>query len=115
MSVRSTSHAFTPPINSATMALPSAKIAVMGPSAAVNAVFFNQLAAIDDEDERQATRLRLQEEYAEGVNLLHLASEMVVDAVIQPEDLRTELTRRFALYAGRRRDWTAKRGAIPPA
>ena len=31
-----------------------AKIAVMGPSAAVNAVFYNQLQAIEDEDERAA-------------------------------------------------------------
>ena len=35
-----------------TLALPTAKIAVMGPSAAVNAVFYNQLQAIEDEDER---------------------------------------------------------------
>ena len=36
----------------ACLALPTAKIAVMGPSAAVNAVFYNQLQAIEDEDER---------------------------------------------------------------
>jgi methylmalonyl-CoA decarboxylase subunit alpha len=99
----------------AVIALPSAKIAVMGPSAAVNAVFYNQLAGIEDADEREAERTRLQTEYAEGVNLLHLASEMVVDAVVQPEDLRDDLVRRFAAYAGRRRDWTAKRHGIPPA
>ena len=39
-----------------TLALPTAKIAVMGPSAAVNAVFYNQLQAIEDEDERDAKR-----------------------------------------------------------
>jgi acetyl-CoA carboxylase carboxyltransferase component len=99
----------------AVIALPTAKIAVMGPSAAVNAVFYNQLAAVEDEEERAAMRLRLQEEYAEGVNLLHLASEMVVDAIIQPEDLRTDLIRRYQAYSGRRRDWTARRQAIPPA
>ena len=31
------------------------------------------------------------DEYAEGVDLLQLASEMVVDAIVQPEDLRAEL------------------------
>ena len=74
-----------------TIALPSAKIAVMGPSAAVNAVFYNQLQAIEDEDARAAKRAELMEEYAEGVDLLKLASEMVIDAIVQPEDLRAEL------------------------
>jgi acetyl-CoA carboxylase carboxyltransferase component len=99
----------------ATIVLPTAKIAVMGPSAAVNAVFYNQLQAIDDEAERDAKRRELMDEYAEGVDLLHLASEMVIDAIVQPEDLRAELVRRFARYAGRVREWPAKRNAIPPA
>jgi acetyl-CoA carboxylase carboxyltransferase component len=99
----------------ACIALPSAKIAVMGPSAAVNAVFYNQLQAIEDEDERAAKRAELMAEYAEGVDLLHLASELVIDAIVQPEDLRAELVRRYARYAGRRRDRPAKRHGIPPA
>ena len=99
----------------ATLALPSAKIAVMGPSAAVNAVFYNQLQAIEDKDERNARRKELMDEYAEGVDLLHLGSEMVIDAIVQPEDLREELVRRYARYAGRRREWPSKRNAIPPA
>jgi acetyl-CoA carboxylase carboxyltransferase component len=99
----------------ATLALPTAKIAVMGPSAAVNAVFYNQLQAIEDEAERAARRAELMDEYAEGVDLLRLASEMVIDAIVQPEDLRDELVRRFARYAGKAREWPAKRNAIPPA
>jgi methylmalonyl-CoA decarboxylase subunit alpha len=99
----------------ATLALPTAKIAVMGPSAAVNAVFYNQLMAIEDEQERAAKRAELMEEYAEGVDLLKLGSEMVVDAIVQPEDLRAEVVRRFARYAGKAREWPAKRNAIPPA
>jgi len=98
----------------ACLALPTAKIAVMGPSAAVNAVFYNQLQAIADEGEREARRRELMAEYAEGVDLLHLASELVIDAVVQPEDLRAELVRRYAHYAGRRREWPAKHNAIPP-
>jgi acetyl-CoA carboxylase carboxyltransferase component len=98
-----------------TLALPTAKVAVMGPSAAVNAVFYNQLQAIPDEAEREARRRELMAEYAEGVDLLHLASEMVIDAIVQPQDLRAELARRFARYASKRREWPAKRNAIPPA
>jgi acetyl-CoA carboxylase carboxyltransferase component len=40
----------------AVLALPGAEIAVMGPEAAVNAVFANKIAEIDDED-RKSTRL----------------------------------------------------------
>ena len=96
----------------ATLALPTAKIAVMGPSAAVNAVFYNQLAAIDDEEARDAKRAELMVEYAEGVDLLHLASELVIDGVVQPEDLRTECVKRFALYAGRERPMPNKRHGV---
>jgi len=98
----------------ATLALPTAKIAVMGPSAAVNAVFYNQLQAIEDEDERAAKRAELMETYAEGVDLLHLASELVIDAIVQPEDLRTDLIKRYARYAGKHREWPAKRHGISP-
>ena len=98
----------------ATLALPTAKIAVMGPSAAVNAVFYNQLQAIEDEDERAQKRAELMEEYAEGVDLLHLASELVIDGIVQPEELRAELVRRFARYAGKHREWPAKRHGISP-
>jgi acetyl-CoA carboxylase carboxyltransferase component len=38
------------------LALPSASIAVMGPQAAINAVYFNQLQAIDDSAERERSR-----------------------------------------------------------
>ena len=97
------------------LALPTASIAVMGPSAAINAVFYNQLQAIEDPDERARRVEELQREYAEDIDILHLASELVVDAVIQPEDLRGELIRRFALYEGRRHVWPEKRKPVTPA
>jgi acetyl-CoA carboxylase carboxyltransferase component len=98
----------------ATIALPTASIAVMGPQAAINAVFFNQLQAISDEAERAAKTEELRREYAEDIDILHLASELVVDAVIQPEDLRAELIRRYALSAGKAREWPAKHNPITP-
>ncbi len=75
------------------IALPGASIAVMGPQAAVNAVYFNQLQAIEDEAERAAKVEELRGEYAADIDILHLASEMVIDAVIEPEALRGELIR----------------------
>jgi methylmalonyl-CoA decarboxylase subunit alpha len=98
----------------ACIALPSASIAVMGPQAAVNAVFYNQLQAIEDPDARAAKTEELRREYAEDIDILHLASELVVDAVIQPEDLRSDLVRRFAAAAHKSRDWPAKRNPVHP-
>src|SRR6184192_124523 len=65
------------------LALPTASIAVMGPQAAVNAVYYNQLQAIEDEQERARRTEELRAAYAEDVDILHLASELVVDAVVQ--------------------------------
>jgi acetyl-CoA carboxylase carboxyltransferase component len=96
------------------IALPSASIAVMGPQAAINAVYYNQLQAIADEDERARRTEELRSEYAENIDILHLASELVIDAVIEPDQLRTELVRRFAYAAGKRRDWPAKRNPVTP-
>ena len=98
----------------ACIALPWAKIAVMGPQAAINAVFYNQIQAIEDETERAAEVERLRKEYAEDIDVLHLASELVVDAVIQPEDLRSELVKRFALYTTASREWPAKHNPVTP-
>jgi methylmalonyl-CoA decarboxylase subunit alpha len=96
------------------IALPSASIAVMGPQAAINAVFYNQLQAIDDEHERAARTEQLRAEYAEDIDILHLASELVIDAVIEPELLRAELVRRFAHAASKQRGWPAKHNAVTP-
>jgi acetyl-CoA carboxylase carboxyltransferase component len=98
----------------ACIALPWAKIAVMGPQAAINAVFYNQIQAIEDEAERAAKVEELRAEYAEEIDILHLASELVVDAVVQPEDLRAELARRFSLYASRDRAWPDKHNPVTP-
>jgi acetyl-CoA carboxylase carboxyltransferase component len=96
------------------IALPSASIAVMGPQAAINAVYYNQLQAIEDPAERAAETERLRAEYAADIDILHLASEMVIDAVIAPELLRDELIRRFGQAAGRLREWPAKHNPVTP-
>jgi acetyl-CoA carboxylase carboxyltransferase component len=98
----------------ACIALPTASIAVMGPQAAINAVYYNQLQAIEDPDERAKRTEQLRAEYAADVDILHLASEIVIDAVVQPDDLRTELIRRYATAAAKRRDWPEKRNPVTP-
>jgi acetyl-CoA carboxylase carboxyltransferase component len=96
------------------IALPSASIAVMGPQAAINAVYYNQLQAIDDEAERAAKVEELRAAYAEDIDILHLASEMVVDEVVQPDELRSVLIRRFAHASSKRHQWPAKRNPVTP-
>ncbi|HEX4578385.1 MAG TPA: carboxyl transferase domain-containing protein, partial [Candidatus Dormibacteraeota bacterium] len=86
-----------------TLALPSAQIAVMGPEAAINAVYFNRIQELP-EDERAAYITRLQDEYREDIDIYRLAGELIVDAVVEPAELRAELVRRFAAYATRVRD-----------
>jgi acetyl-CoA carboxylase carboxyltransferase component len=95
------------------IALPGAQVAVMGPQAAINAVYYNELQAIADEAERARRTDELRREYAEDVDILHLASELVVDAVIQPEELRDELIRRFAHAASKQRTGASPQGTSP--
>jgi acetyl-CoA carboxylase carboxyltransferase component len=97
------------------IALPTASIAVMGPEAAVNAVFYNQIREIEDAAERDEFVRRKRDEYAADIDILHLASEMVVDSVIEPDDLRAELIRRFALAESKDRRFSAKRNPVTPA
>jgi acetyl-CoA carboxylase carboxyltransferase component len=97
----------------ATLALASAQIAVMGPEAAINAVYYNKLADLPEE-QRDARRRELEDEYRDGIDIFKLASELIVDAVVEPEKLRDELVRRFAVYASRRRDAVPKRHGVFP-
>ena len=78
-------------------------------------VFYNQIQAIDDEAERKRFVAEKQLEYAEDIDILHLASELVVDAVVQPGDLRAELIRRFGHAEGRDRGFSERRNPVTPA
>jgi acetyl-CoA carboxylase carboxyltransferase component len=97
------------------LALPTASIAVMGPEAAINAVFYNQVREIEDPAERDEFVRRKRDEYAADIDILHLASEMVVDAVIEPDRLRSELIRRFALAESKDRAFSERRNPVTPA
>ena len=98
----------------ATLALPSASIAVMGPEAAVNAVYYNTIAAIDDPGERDAFIAEKRREYEADIDLVRLAADLVVDAVVPPEQLRAQLVARLAAAATRDRSFTRRRHGVPP-
>jgi propionyl-CoA carboxylase beta subunit len=97
------------------LAFPQAQIAVMGPDAAINAVFFNQIQAIEDPEERERFVSEKREEYAEDIDILHLASELAVDSVIEPDTLRAELVKRLALAGAKDRRFAERRNPITPA
>ena len=98
----------------AALALPTARIAVMGPEAAVNAVYAAKIEAIEDDAERAAFVADRRREYEKDVDLERLVSELVLDAVVEPEDLRDELIRRFRYAAGRDRGFSERRHGVPP-
>ena len=97
----------------ACIALPSAMIAVMGPEAAVNAVYYNKLQDLPEEQRAEAEQ-RLQREYREDVDIERLASELVIDAIVSPATLRDEIAARLAAACGRRDSPPRKGRSISP-
>ncbi|MUW15375.1 acyl-CoA carboxylase subunit beta [Halorubrum sp. CBA1125] len=91
------------------LGLPSGEIAIMGPEAAINAVYARKLAEIDDPEARTAEEQRLREEYREDIDIHRMASEVVIDELVPPSDLRAELAARFAFYADVEKDLPDKK------
>ncbi|MEF8936719.1 acyl-CoA carboxylase subunit beta [Halobacteriaceae archaeon SHR40] len=81
-----------------TIALPSGEIAIMGPEAAINAVYANKLDEIDDPEKRKQREQELREEYREDIDVHRMASEVVIDEIVPPSTLREELVGRFEFY-----------------
>ena len=97
----------------ATIALPTAQIAVMGPEAAVNAVYANKIAALP-EAERAAFVADRQAAYRADIDVLRLADEGILDHIVAFDDLRPELERRLDLYATKERQPIARHDAVHP-
>ncbi|HKS99561.1 MAG TPA: acyl-CoA carboxylase subunit beta [Rugosimonospora sp.] len=97
----------------ATIALPTAKIAVMGAEAAVNAVYANKIAALPDA-ERAGFVAERRAEYERDIDIVRLAGELVVDTIVAPGELRAELVARFARARGKERGFSRRRHGITP-
>ncbi|AFZ74029.1 acyl-CoA carboxylase subunit beta [Natronobacterium gregoryi] len=78
--------------------LPSGEVGIMGPEAAINAVYARKLAEIDDPEERERKEQQLREEYREDIDVHRMASEVVIDEIVPPSTLREELGARFRFY-----------------
>ncbi|WP_031409732.1 acyl-CoA carboxylase subunit beta [Geobacillus vulcani] len=95
------------------LALPNAQIAVMGPEAAVNAVYANKIAELPPE-ERAAFVEQKREEYRRDIDIYRLASELVVDGIIAPNELRNELIRRFEAYMSKYMVFSERKHGVYP-
>lgn len=96
-----------------TLAFPSAQIAVMGPEAAVNAVYANKIAELPEE-ERVAFIKEKQDDYKKDIDIYRLASELVVDEIINPDDLRSILVSRYDIYGSKNQIFTERKHGVYP-
>ncbi len=85
-----------------TLALPSAEIAVMGPDAAVSALFAEQLEEMDP-DSRQAFEEGMRAEYDKHIDVRTQAARMQVDELLPAGDLRDQLAARLRTLRTKRR------------
>ncbi|WP_203362464.1 acyl-CoA carboxylase subunit beta [Bacillus sp. REN10] len=95
------------------IALPTAQIAVMGPEAAVNAVYANKIAALPEE-ERAAFINEKREEYKKDIDIYHLASELIIDDIVEPNKLRDELSVRLEMYMSKYLHFTDRKHGVNP-
>ncbi|WP_206098561.1 acyl-CoA carboxylase subunit beta [Paenibacillus montanisoli] len=95
------------------LALPSAQIAVMGPEAAINAVYANKIAELP-EPERSEFIAAKREEYRQDIDLYQLASDMVIDGIVPAHSLRRELIKRFDAYTSKNVTFTDRKHPVYP-
>ncbi|RLQ95842.1 acyl-CoA carboxylase subunit beta [Falsibacillus albus] len=96
------------------IALPTAQIAVMGPEAAVNAVYSNKIQAIEDPKEKIAYVQEKHKEYKEHIDIYKLGSELIVDEITAANDLRETLIARFELYETKELHFNTRKHPVYP-
>ncbi|MEZ4813679.1 MAG: acyl-CoA carboxylase subunit beta [Bdellovibrionota bacterium] len=96
-----------------TLALASGQIAVMGADPAVNAVYYNKIKELEGEERKKFIEEK-KAEYDKDINLRKLASELIVDDVVDSKDLRDVLSKRFDFYSSKNLNYyPRKHGVIP--
>ncbi|MFL0570769.1 acyl-CoA carboxylase subunit beta [Priestia megaterium] len=96
------------------LALPTAQIAVMGPEAAVNAVYSNKINEIEDPKERFMFVKQKQQEYKEHIDIYTLASELIIDEIVPANELRRTLIDRFRLYETKNVTFSRRKHPVYP-
>ncbi len=82
----------------ATLALPGAEIGIMGPEAAINAVYLNKILAIPEGPERIAYVDKLRMEYRKDIDVHEMSDQQVVDIIVPPSELRDQLANRLRFF-----------------
>jgi acetyl-CoA carboxylase carboxyltransferase component len=96
-----------------TIALPTARPAVMGPEAAINAVYYNKIMELPEE-ERDAYVAEKRREYEENIDSYAVASEFFIENVVPGYQLRQELVSRFELYSQKEYKRIERRNGVMP-
>jgi acetyl-CoA carboxylase carboxyltransferase component len=76
-------------------------------------VYSNKIQALPEE-ERAAFVEQKREEYRRDIDIYRLASELVVDGIVDPDDLRAELVRRFRAYEGKTMSFGQRKHPVYP-
>ncbi|MEW5425037.1 acyl-CoA carboxylase subunit beta [Amorphus sp. 3PC139-8] len=98
----------------AMLALPTAMPALVGPEAAVNAIHFNRIMELPEE-EREAFVAAKRDEYAADIDVYKAAADpFAAEDVVPPEALRDDLIARFRIYGRRPAKTIARRSAVHP-
>jgi acetyl-CoA carboxylase carboxyltransferase component len=101
----------------ATLALPTARIAVMGPEAAVNAVYANQIAEVE---RTQGARPGTPSWPRSAASTRRTSTSSgwprtsSLDGVVEADELRAELLHRLRYASRRDRAFSERRTRIPP-
>jgi acetyl-CoA carboxylase carboxyltransferase component len=98
----------------AVIALATAKPALMGPAAAVNAIHFNRVMAIEDAEERARFVEEERSKVEAEIDVFELANENAFEAVVAGDHLRDELIRRFGIYRRGDKQRAARRNGVLP-
>ncbi|MED1672215.1 acyl-CoA carboxylase subunit beta [Pallidibacillus thermolactis] len=96
------------------LALPTAQIAVMGPEAAVNAVYARKINEIEDPKERYQFIKQKQDEYKDQINIYKLASELIIDDIVEPNELRDALIDRLSMYESKDIPFSERKHPVYP-
>ena len=96
-----------------TLALASGQIAVMGADPAVNAVYFNKIQELQGEDRKKFVEVK-KAEYEKDIDLKKLASELVVDDIVDSRNLRNVLARRYDFYSTKELNYYPRKHGVVP-
>ena len=83
-------------------------------SAAGKAASLVTLSVLAILGERAAFAAERRVEYEQDVDLLRLASELIIDGIIEPADLRAEIAMRLSVLVGKSRAQTPKHHGVRP-